>query len=327
MMTSVEVGAAVACYSALLFFASASAFKMSRYARVPLGLRWELYHVPSEGQREHGGSFLEETEWWKKPPSRSRASEMKELFEEMLFIKRLYRNKRSVWRFSFLFHGGIYLILGWLALLLLGGVTQLFFFPVSLVSWSAYPTLASEVLFYLTIGFGYTGVAAAAVGSLGLLVLRYRDDRIRDLSSPVDYFNLLFAFAVIAAGAVALTADPTFNVARSLMTYLICGGGAIAALPAQYLQTLSEVATPQILVQLALLLSFVVYIPFTRILHFFGKYFTYHKVLWDSEPSMQDGRFRRELGPRVGKNMEMSVPWSAPHIREGANWKEVAGSG
>lgn len=326
MMTSVEAGAAVACYSALLFFIFASAFKMSRYARVPLGLRWELYPVPSEGQREHGGSFLEEAEWWKKPPSRSRASELKELFEEMLFIKRLYRNKRSVWYFSFLFHGGIYLILGWLVLVLLGGVTQLFFFPVSLASWSAYPTLASAVLFYLTLGFGYAGVAAAAVGSIGLLALRYGDDKIRDLSSPVDYFNLLFAFAVIASGAVALTADPTFNVARSLMTYLVSVGGFVAAFPSNYLQTLSAVGTPQILVQLALLLSFLVYTPFTRIMHFFGKYFTYHKVLWDSEPSMEGGSFRSEFGSRAGRNLEMSVPWSAPHIREGAKWKEVAES-
>lgn len=323
-MISVEAGVAAACYTALLFFALASAFKMRKYANVPLGLRWELYPVPSEGQREHGGSFLEEAEWWKRPPSRSRVAELKELFEEMLFIKRLYRNKRSVWYFSFLFHGGIYLILGWLVMVLVGGITQLFFFPVSAVSWSAYPTLASEALFYLTIGLGYAGVTAAAVGCLGLLVARYHDAKIRDLSSPADYFNLLFAFAVIASGAVALTVDPTFNVARSLMTYLISGGGAIAAFPVQYLQTLSEVASPQIMVQLALLLSFVVYIPFTRILHFFGKYFTYHKVLWESEPSMQGGKFNDEIGSRVGKNLGMSVPWSAPHIREGANWKEVA---
>ena len=162
------------------------------------------------------------------------------------------------------------------------------------------------------------------MGCHGHLVARYHDAKIRDLSSPADYFNLLFAFAVIASGAVALTVDPTFNVARSLMTYLISGGGAIAAFPVQYLQTLSEVASPQIMVQLALLLSFVVYIPFTRILHFFGKYFTYHKVLWESEPSMQGGKFNDEIGSRVGKNLGMSVPWSAPHIREGANWKEVA---
>ena len=31
-------------------------------------VRWELYPVPHEAQKAHyGGSYLEESEWWKKP--------------------------------------------------------------------------------------------------------------------------------------------------------------------------------------------------------------------------------------------------------------------
>ena len=63
-MISVEAGVAAACYTALLFFALTSAFKMRKYANVPLGLRWELYPVPSEGLREHGGAVLVEAVWW-----------------------------------------------------------------------------------------------------------------------------------------------------------------------------------------------------------------------------------------------------------------------
>lgn len=323
-MTSLELGVAVATYGAVLFCVVAAAVKMRRYANVPLGLKWELYPVPGEAQRDHGGSFLEETEWWAKPASWSRTAELKELLEEMLFIKRLHRNKRDVWYFSFLFHGGLYLILGWFVLVFLGGATQLFFYPVSVAAWSAYPAPASGLLFYLTIALGYLGVAAAGVGSLGLLAERYGNRMIRDISAPVDYFNLLFAFAVIASGAVALTADPTFNVARAAMAYLVSGAGALVSFPAQYSSTLSSLAAPQIVVQVALLLAFLVYLPFTRLLHFFGKYFTYHKVLWDSTPSMLGGSFDEGLGGRVARNLAMKSPWSARHMAEGAKWEEVA---
>ena len=322
-MTAVELWAAAACYSAVVFFALASAVKLRKYSNVPLGLRWELYPVPSEAQREHGGSFLEESAWWEKPPSFSRLAELKELFAEMLFIKRLYRSKREVWYFSFLFHGGVYLILGWFVLILAGGVTQLLFYPVSLAAWSAYPALWSQLLFYITIGFGYAGVSAGSIGAVGLLVERYRDRETRDLSEPADYFNLVFALALLVSGAGALTADPTFNVARSMATFLVSGAGAFVALPATYSRTLSTLVAPQTVLQLGLLLSFVVYLPFTRLLHFFGKYFTYHRVLWDSAPSMFGGAFNKRLGEKVGRNLALGVPWSASHVSGGADWREV----
>lgn len=318
--------AAAACYSALLFFVVASAVRVRKYSNVPQGLRWELYPVPSEAQREHGGSFLEENEWWEKPISFSKAAELKELFGEMLFIKRLYNSKRKVWYFSFLFHGGIYLILGWFVLILLGGLTQLFLYPVSLGAWSAYPAVWSQLLFYLTVGFGYAGVVAGSVGALGLLAERLGDGDTRDTSEPVDYFNLLFAFALLASGAAALTADPSFNVARAFASYLVSGAGALVAFPQAYSGTLSALGAPQIVLQLGLLLAFVVYLPFTRLMHFFGKYFTYHKVLWDSTPSMAGGSYNRRLGEKVGKNLTMGVPWSASHVAGKANWKEVAKS-
>lgn len=323
-MTALDLGMAAACYSVLAFFVLASVARMRNYAALPLGVRWELYPVPGDPQREHGGSFLEEARWWSRPGSVSRAAELKELFAEMLFIKRLHENKKSVWYFSFLFHGGIYLILGWFVLVILGGLTQLFFYPVSVAEWTAYPALLSQTLFYLTIGFGYVGVSAAAVGSVGLFVERYGDDRTRDASAPVDYLNLLFAFAVIVSGAAALTADPCFSVARSVAAFLLSGAGIIATFPAVYHSALSKIAAPQILVQMALLLSFLVYLPFTRLMHFFGKYFTYHKVLWDSKPSMSGGVFDSVLGGKVKQNLARKVPWSASHVREGWEWKEVA---
>ena len=325
-MTEVGPWAAAACYSVLLFFVLASTIRMRKYANVPLGLRWELYPVPGEAQREHGGSFLEENEWWEKPASVSKAAELKELFGEMLFIKRLYRSKRKVWYFSFLFHGGIYLILGWFVLILAGGLTQLFLYPVSLAAWFAYPALWSQLLFYLTVGFGYVGVAAGSVGALGLLAERFGNGDTRDTSEPVDYFNLLFAFALLASGAAALVVDPSFNVARALMTYLVSGAGALAAFPSAYSGALSALGAPQLVLQLGLLLAFVVYLPFTRLMHFFGKYFTYHKVLWDSTPSMIGGRYNKKVGDRVGRNLTLSVPWAAAHIAGHANWKEVAKS-
>ena len=54
-------------YLGVLGFAVTSLMKIMKYVKsTPLHVRWELYPVPHEGERaKHGGSYLEEFEWWK----------------------------------------------------------------------------------------------------------------------------------------------------------------------------------------------------------------------------------------------------------------------
>ncbi len=306
-MIPIIVALASLSYFSFVFFIFMLIFNMKKYALTPTHLRWELYPVPGEEEHEHGGSFLERVDWWKGSIKVNMVSELNELFQEMLFIKRLYRNKRRFWVLSFLFHGGIYLILGWFVLIFIGGLESLMRVPAT--------SLLYVVVFYVTMAFGYIGVSAATIGGIGLALKRYYDSKLRDLSSPVDYFNLIFAIAVIVSGIYALTYDPFFNTARIFMAYLLSGAGHI--FPFSY----SIILYPATILQLVLLCCFLIYIPFSRLTHFLGKYFTYHKVQWNSQPSMQLGQFDQKYD--LSDNLNLTIPWSGPHVPTGKKWKEV----
>ena len=72
--------------------------------------------------------------------------------------------------------------------------------------------------------------------------------------------------------------------------------------------------------QMAVGALFLLYMPFTRMVHFFSKYFTYHEVRWDDRP--------REAGTtldrRLREALNFGVDWSAAHTRTGKTWGEVA---
>lgn len=309
------LGLGVAAYVFFLFFLAALALNVGKYVKLSAHLRWELYPVPHEEGHAHGGSYLERVGWWQGVPKRYRGSELKELLGEMLFIKRLYRAKRDVWIFSFLFHGGIYLILLWYVLLFVGALTQALYVPVSLAQWAAYPNALSKLIFYATIVAGYVGVSASTVGDLGLLAKRSLNKNVRDVSTPADYFSLLLVLAVLISGVAALTQDPTFNVARDFMTYLISGLHINSA----YLVYLRRVTNPAIATQLILLFVLLTYMPFSKMTHFLAKYFTYHAVLWDSAPFAE---LPKSTKMKIIRNLSLELAWAAQHVPR-AKWGEV----
>ena len=309
-MTALISLLAVFSYVSFFFFIIALMLNIRKYAVTPTHLRWELYPVPSEAEHEHGGSFLEHVDWWKNKVEVKIGSELKELFKEMLFIKRLFNSKRKYWYLSFLFHGGIYMILGWFLFIFIGGI---------MVTGSV-SGLLFQAVFYITLAFGYIGVISATAGGIGLVIARYSDGNLSDLSAPVDGFNLIFALAVMISGIFALSYDPYFNIARDFMAYLISGMGYV--LPVKF----SIAFYPATTIQLILLCCFLIYVPFSRLTHFLGKYFTYHAVMWNSEPSMQREIFSEKYDKRIKSNLEMKVPWSGPHVPNGKKWEEVSKS-
>ena len=69
---------------------------------------------------------------------------------------------------------------------------------------------------------------------------------------------------------------------------------------------------------------FLAYMPFTRMLHYVAKYFTYHSVRWDDAPNSDGSRLSKEVGMLLTQRED----WSAPHIQKGGTWSEqAAGSG
>ncbi len=82
-------------------------------------------------------------------------------------------------------------------------------------------------------------------------------------------------------------------------------------------RTIAYVLGGQFVELLALLL---VYMPFTNMMHFFAKWFTFHMVRWDDAPNLRGSNLEWEMGPLLNQ----PVSWSAPHIQSIKHWADVA---
>ena len=92
---------------------------------MPMHVRWELYPVPHEG-KAYGGSFYEELDHWTKGQvTRTIWLSTSSWSPEILFIRALYEDNRSLWYWSFPFHVGLYLSIGGLVFLAFGALLQI----------------------------------------------------------------------------------------------------------------------------------------------------------------------------------------------------------
>jgi len=281
-------------YLAVILFIGLSVYKVTKYAKMPLHGRMELYPVPQEkGRHTYGGSYMEEPEWWRKPRQISKASEIKDMLKEMLFIKKLFDNQRSLWWKSYSFHLGIYILVIWTILLIIGALTELAGIPVnpSVSFWTA-------LLYYLTIATGVIGFAITTLGVFLLLVRRLSDPVLKKYTTPQEYFNLVLLLATLVTGIAVWTPDLSFAAARQIMAQIL---------------TLSVVPSTLLVIHLLLAEVMFVYIPPSKMGHYVGKYFTYHKILWDNEPNLAgspvEGRVKNALANKA-KNS-----WGASHIQ------------
>jgi len=293
---------------AFAIFVVALLAKAKKWASMPLHLRWELYPVPHEPEHEYGSSYLEKVDWQKKPRETTLVGELKELLMEMLFIKRVFDHKRDLWWLTFPFHAGIYLILAWFALLFIGGLTQAY---ANIQIPSEHPW--AMLIYYLTLITGSLGIILGTLGTLGLLLKRAATRELREYSAGVEFFNLIFILAVFALGAVAwLTVDKEFSTAMAYMTSLVSFS---------YSDSVNVIQTNGILLVHVILLELLfIYIPFTKMTHFVGKYFTYHKILWDDEPNLRGSAIEK----KVKDVLTYRLSWDAPHVKKGKNWVENA---
>lgn len=284
-------------YASVAIFAIVLLAKFVKYSSMPIHLRWEIYPVPHDPRHEHGGSYYEEVEWWRKPKQRTLVGELKEMFMEMLFIKRVFAYKRPLWWLTYPFHTGVYLILAWFLLLFISALVDVF----------AIEALELPV-YYLTLVVGSLGIVLLFIFTIALLIRRIVDWELRSYSAPLDYFNLIFILAVVATGIAAWQIDTDFSVAKNYMKSLI----TFSTPPSVAL------ATQVHIVLLSLLL---IYLPFTKMTHFLAKWFTYHKILWEDEPNVRGGEMERRLKKFL---TEYKVKWSAPHIDPNLKWAEEA---
>ena len=280
-------------YMAVILFVGLSAYKAIQYARMPLHGRMELYPVPQEkGRHTYGGSYMEEPEWWKKPRQVSKLSEIADMLKEMLLIKKLFDNQRSLWWVSYSFHLGLYLLMAWTIFIIVGALTEL-----AGVSVSATASLWTALLYYLTILTGVIGFIIATVGVFLLLIRRCTDPVLSKYTTPQEYFNLLLLLSALISGVAVWMPDLTFSAARQLTAGLL---------------TLSMQADMIQVVHLILLDVTLIYIPLSKMGHYVGKYFTFHKILWENEPNLAGSSMESKV--KAALHGQTNTTWAASHV-------------
>ena len=295
-------------YASLATLVVSVAARAVKFYRLPVHLRWELYPVAHDLERVgHGGSYLEQLNWWTKPRHTSLLGELLVMAPEMLLIKALWENNRSLWFRSFPFHFGLYTLIGFGGLLLLGALAQLLGFPVSAASEAG---LVGQGLYYLSILVGYGGLLLALLGAIALLHRRMSNPELRNYASPSHIFNLaIFIVAFGAALLASLARDPDFALARGYLQSLIA------------LDLSAPIRSRAVAIEALLVSLLVAYVPLTHMSHFFMKWFTYHTVRWDDQPNLRGSKLEAEIQRLV----QAPVTWAAPHLHADGkkNWVDI----
>jgi len=279
----------ICSYGLLAVFLVAFLAKSWKLARLPLHLRWELAPVPHEkGKGHYGGSYLEESEWWTKPREKDAIAEGLYMFKEILFLKALFEHKRSLWWFSFPFHFGLYLLVAAAALLVLGGVGTVtgWISPEQWVFSRALPILVGA------------GCLLGIAGAVGLFLTRLMSRGMANSTTLASFFNVILLGAMFGTGlwAVLSISDFTGQVL----------GFAGALLTADMSFRIAGILEAHFL----LAFLFLAYLPFTQMMHFVAKYFTYHEVRWDDRPVVAGSKMEKELLELLGQK----PTWAGPHV-------------
>jgi nitrate reductase gamma subunit len=287
-------------YFSIASFIGFSIYKAVNFARMPLHSRWELYPVPREGRvrARYGGSYYEEFGWWEKTRQISLAGEMKEMLKEMLFIKNLFVHQQKLWWISYFLHLGIYLLCFWTILLLIGAGIEL-----AGINVTRHAGIGVALVYYCTLLSGASGALLVTFGSIGLFLRRLCNSTHRKYTTLQEYFNLFFIFIAVFTGILVWSGDIGFNYGREIMKNLL---------------TFYPIKAGNVLtVHILLLGALLIYIPQTKMSHYIGKYFSFHKVLWDNEPNLRYSKMEERVKRSLDYNTNIS--WSAPHINSNSS--------
>lgn len=300
-------------YLCVLVFVLTVACRVYRQWSFPVHVRWEIYPVQHEttDKLAHGGSYMEELNWWEKKHGSSLWNEVKYMVPEILLIRGLWKDNRSLWRVSFPFHFGLYLMIGLFALMVIQSL---------LVLWgpaSARIGTIQSGLNGLIVFVAWVGLVLGVMGGVGMLCRRIADPELREYSSFVDYFNIAFILLFfLSAFLTTLFADPLLEGAKAYVFGLLTGGGSLNGyVPGQTFCGGAAIVLGSLLVA---------YIPLTHMSHMFMKYFFYHKIKWDDAPNLRGG----SLEASIRENLALKPTWNAKHVEADGrkSWLDIATS-
>jgi nitrate reductase gamma subunit len=286
-------------YGAVGFFVVAIAWRSVRYARAPVHLRWELYPVAHErGRAAYGGSTFEEPQRWLHARRPDHAASLRAMAAEIVLLAGVRHHNPGLWRRSWPFHLGLYLLIGWLVLLLASGLAAL------LGTTDAAPL--ARTLNVAANVCGFPGLVLGLAGGAALVGRRLTDRGLRAYNAPSDFLNLGVFLAWMGVALAVHAAEGGFTSLRAVSAALLAGTRAPL--------------TPALSLELSLGAVILVWLPLSRMFHFVAKYFLYHRVRWEDAPNPRGGA----LEQRLQQAMNYGVGWSGTHVAGARTWGEAA---
>ena len=153
------------------------------------------------------------------------------------------------------------------------------------------------------------------------------------IDAIVDALGFAFMRHALAAGvlvSIACGVMGTFVVVKRIV--FVSGGIALSA--GDFLASMTAfigalvtantgvaLSTPTA-VHIAIGAAFLVYLPFTYMMHFVAKYFMYHEIRWNDEPIRGNASMEEEVKSLLGQ----PVTWAALHLGADGkkNWVDIA---
>jgi len=299
------IGVQIAAYILALIFVVAFASRIIKYQKMPVHLRWELYPVAGESKRPWGGSYLEEPKWWDKPHEKhSFLGEMKFMAKEIFYFKEYIESNRSLWYIVYPFHMGVFLFAAFVGLVVIGAITLQLDTAVSsdAGAWGI-------LIYYTTLVVGIFALILGTIGTLALLIRKLTDSIMSPYTRRIEYFNIFFVLVVFTTGLISWAAfDIDFDNTRVFMQSLFTFDTDVAGIDA-----LTSI-------HIILVAAFLAYMPFTNIIHFFAKHYTFNFVRWDDKPHLRGSDLERKLEAIL----QQPISWSAPHTQSVKVWTDVA---
>jgi nitrate reductase gamma subunit len=275
--------------------------KLVKYLNLPMHLRSEVYPVIPGDQTSREKSYYENLDWWTRVRHRNNLRRIWFLISDYFALREYFRRDPGYWVVLYPWHIGFITIITFHILSFFGALFSVMGIPVTSESSS----VVGKVMYYLCLSTGATAFTAGVFGSVGVFMKRLATKDLRDYATPQMYFTYLFLLAVFLSGLYAWRfVDPTFSGYRDFWKGLI---------------TLKWIdVEPASALHILLFDLLLVYLPFTRSLHYITRLFGFLFIRWDDEPNLRGSHIEQ----KISQMLNWKLSWSGVHIKHGSTWKE-----
>lgn len=270
---------------------------------MPVHLRWELYPVIHEEKYPSASSYLEEKDWWLKKRKKKYLRGFFFLLKDYFILSDYAKGKFLYWLGLYPWHMGFILTMFFEFLCFISG---LYIIRGGQVSDSS-PSIVGTFLYHMTLIIGVLSFLTGMVGSVLIFLNRVFDKSLREYAVLLHYITYGVTFLLFFTGFYSwFFTDPKLEEYRLFWAGLLSFDFSRVGL-----WTAIHIMVYDL---------FLLYLPYTRWLHYITRFFAFFFIRWDDEPNIPGSSLER----KVARLLEKKVTWSAPHIDKGKSWVDLA---